>query len=74
MWTISYLSLGCSLYRRRLEAPLSCRAMALIEMNGINQSYAMGGQHVAALRDVDLAIEANEYVAIMVPRVPGSRR
>ena len=39
--------------------------MALIEMNGINQSYAMGGQHVAALRDVDLAIEANEYVAIM---------
>ena len=39
--------------------------MALIEMNGIRKSYAMGGLRVDALRQVDLAIESNEYVAIV---------
>ena len=39
--------------------------MALIEMNGIRKCYAMGGQTVDALRHVDLAIRANEYVAIV---------
>ena len=39
--------------------------MALIEMNGIRKCYTMGGQIVAALQHVDLAIEANEYVAIV---------
>ena len=39
--------------------------MALIDMNGIRKVYAVGGEEVAALRDVTLAIEANEYVAIV---------
>ena len=39
--------------------------MAVIEMNGISKSYRMGEETVHALRDVDLAIDANEYVAIV---------
>ena len=39
--------------------------MALIEMSGISKTYRLGDHLVAALREVDLAIEANEYVAIV---------
>ena len=39
--------------------------MAVIEMSGISKSYRMGEETVHALRDVDLAIDANEYVAIV---------
>ena len=39
--------------------------MSLIEMTGVSKSYALGGHAVDALRDVDLAIDANEYVAIV---------
>ena len=39
--------------------------MAVIEMSGISKSYRMEHETVNALRKVDLAIEANEYVAIV---------
>ena len=39
--------------------------MALIEMTGIHKAYEMGDQTVHALRDVDISINANEYVAIV---------
>ena len=39
--------------------------VAVIEMSGISKSYQMAQETVNALREVDLAIEANEYVAIV---------
>ena len=39
--------------------------MALIEMSGISKTYRLGDHAVAALRGVDLSIEANEYVAVV---------
>ena len=39
--------------------------MALIEMSGISKTYRLGDHLVAALREVDIAIEANEYVAVV---------
>ena len=39
--------------------------MALIEMKGVRKTYAVGGEEVAALREVTLAIDTNEYVAIV---------
>lgn len=39
--------------------------MALIEMHGVSKFFAVGDERVAALRQVDLAIERNEYVAIV---------
>ena len=40
------------------------RLVALIEMSGIWKTYRLGEQTVAALRGVDVTIDANEYVAI----------
>ena len=39
--------------------------MTLIEMHGVSKFFAVGDERVAALRDIDLAIEPNEYVAIV---------
>lgn len=39
--------------------------MALIEMSGISKTYRLGDHAVAALRGVDISIEANEYVAVV---------
>ena len=39
--------------------------MALIEMTGVGKSYALAERRVAVLRDVTLAIQANEYVAVV---------
>ena len=39
--------------------------MALIEMTGIGKSYAIAEREIPVLRDVTLAIEANEYVAVV---------
>lgn len=43
----------------------------LIELNGISKVYVRGSEEVHALRSVDLAIEANEYVALMGPSGSG---
>ena len=39
--------------------------MALIEMTGIGKSYAIADREIPVLRDVTLAIETNEYVAVV---------
>ena len=39
--------------------------MTLIEMQGVSKFFAVGDERVRALRDVDLSIERNEYVAIV---------
>ena len=39
--------------------------MALIEMSGICKFFAMAGERVVALRDIDLVVESNEYLAIV---------
>ncbi len=39
--------------------------MALIEMKAVNKHYTSGGETVAALRGVDLTIEAGEFITIM---------
>jgi putative ABC transport system ATP-binding protein len=43
----------------------------VIEMSNITKSYQMGEQVVHALRGVDLAIKAGDYVAIMGPSGSG---
>ena len=43
----------------------------LIELNGISKVYVRGTEEVHALRSVDLAIEDNEYVALMGPSGSG---
>ncbi|MFA6473064.1 MAG: ABC transporter ATP-binding protein, partial [Candidatus Latescibacterota bacterium] len=43
----------------------------LIEMQGITKEYEVGGELVRALRNIDLTIEKNEYVAIMGPSGSG---
>ncbi len=39
--------------------------MSLIEMQDVAKSYVLGGQTIAALRDVNLSLAANEYVAVV---------
>jgi putative ABC transport system ATP-binding protein len=43
----------------------------LIEMQGITKKYEVGGETVHALREINLTIEKNEYVAIMGPSGSG---
>ncbi|MEZ5065515.1 MAG: ABC transporter ATP-binding protein [bacterium] len=45
--------------------------MSLIRIEAITKRYDMGEETIFALRDVDLSIEANEYVAIMGPSGSG---
>jgi putative ABC transport system ATP-binding protein len=44
---------------------------AVYELRGVSKSYALGGAHVHAVRDVDLAIEAGESVAVVGPSGSG---
>jgi putative ABC transport system ATP-binding protein len=44
---------------------------ALIQVEALRREFKMGGETVVALRDVDLSIERNEYVAIMGPSGSG---
>jgi len=45
--------------------------VALIELSGVCREYLTGGQPLVVLRDVDLRIEAGEFVAIMGPSGSG---
>ncbi len=45
--------------------------MSLIEIRGVSKTYEMGEETIHALRDVNLAIDENEYVAIMGPSGSG---
>jgi putative ABC transport system ATP-binding protein len=44
---------------------------SLLRVESLSREYKMGGETVAALKDVDLSIEKNEYVAIMGPSGSG---
>ena len=39
--------------------------MSLIELTSVGKAYPMSGRTLHVLRDVDLAIEANDYVAVV---------
>ena len=43
----------------------------LIHINGLRRSYTMGNTTIDALRDVNVDIHENEYVAIMGPSGSG---
>ena len=45
--------------------------MATIELDGVGRSYETGGGTVHALRDVDLHIEAGEFVVVLGPSGSG---
>lgn len=44
---------------------------AVIQCEGVQKRYVMGNTHFAALSDIDLTIEANDYVAIIGPSGSG---
>lgn len=45
--------------------------LPLVECEGVTKLYRMGGQEVAAVRDVTLRISEGEYVAVMGPSGSG---
>ena len=45
--------------------------MGIIEMQGINKSYAMAGSPLHVLKDVCLTVEKGEYLAILGPSGSG---
>lgn len=46
-------------------------SQSLISLEHISRTYNMGGETVHALRDINLTINRNEYVAIMGPSGSG---
>jgi putative ABC transport system ATP-binding protein len=44
---------------------------AIIRVRGLSRDFVMGSETVRALRDLDLVVERNEYVAIMGPSGSG---
>jgi putative ABC transport system ATP-binding protein len=45
--------------------------MGLIELKGVSKYYENEGERVAALQEVDLIIEAGEFIAVMGPSGSG---
>lgn len=45
--------------------------MSLIQLNGINRVFQLGDSEVHALRQINLGIDAGEYVAVMGPSGSG---
>ena len=43
----------------------------MLNLENINKSYSMGDNIVYALRDINLTIEAGDYIAIMGPSGSG---
>jgi putative ABC transport system ATP-binding protein len=43
----------------------------VVDVTGLQKIYALGGENVAALRGVDLALEAGAFVAVMGPSGSG---
>lgn len=44
---------------------MSHNSNPIIHLEGLQRRYIMGGEHIDALREVDLDVAANEYLAIM---------
>ncbi len=53
------------------HTPPPVPAHTIIRTHGLCREYRMGGERVRALRDLDLAVDRNEYVAIMGPSGSG---
>lgn len=47
------------------------RAMALIELRGVSKIYHLGGEEIRALDQVDLDIDAGEFISIIGPSGSG---
>ncbi len=45
--------------------------MALIELRGVNKTYLLGGEPVRTLDNLDLDVEAGEYLSVMGPSGSG---
>jgi putative ABC transport system ATP-binding protein len=52
-------------------APRPDVAPAVIRISGLSKDYQLGSETVHALRDVNLLVERNEYIAIMGPSGSG---
>ncbi|MFZ1285577.1 MAG: ATP-binding cassette domain-containing protein, partial [Candidatus Phosphoribacter sp.] len=44
---------------------------ALLDLRGVSKTYSSGALEVAAVRDVDLQVQAGDYLAIMGPSGSG---
>src|SRR5262245_4713911 len=68
---MSRLGRGNQPITSRLILILSATPMPLISLHDISRRYEMGSETIHALRDVTLAIDKGEYVAIMGPSGSG---
>lgn len=57
--------------RQNAEAPPDGNSAPIIVTRNLQRRYVMGSETIYALRDVDVTIEAGEYVAIMGPSGSG---
>jgi putative ABC transport system ATP-binding protein len=57
--------------RDRPDQPTLARTREFIQLTGVSKIYAKGDVPVPALRDVDLSVQASEFVAIMGPSGSG---